>query len=171
MMMMILMLSSKGEMLACPPISIIFARTEFPTEEIDVWLQQTSNKEKSIHQIVKREQVERGRLYTKHKRLLLFSFRKIRMYGGISIADRQLSGGEHLYISTDVLLSNMCTLPFARVIVAIQFISAAAATPVAHVSGDQCVTKLLFIQSAVAKTGIEEENKDLQTGGDIYTHI
>lgn len=93
------------------------------------------------------------------------------MYGGISIADRQLSGGEHLYISTDVLLSNMCTLPFARVIVAIQFISAAAATPVAHVSGDQCVTKLLFIQSAVAKTGIEEENKDLQTGGDIYTRI
>lgn len=169
MMMMILMLSSKCEMPACP--SIIFARMEFPTEEIDVWLQQTYNEEKNIHQIVKREQVERGRLYTKHKRLLLFSFRKIRMYGGISIADRQLSGGEHLYISTDVLLSNMCTLPFARVIVAIQFISAAAATPVAHVSGDQCVTKLLFIQSAVAKTGIEEENKDLQTGGDIYTHI
>lgn len=94
------------------------------------------------------------------------------MYGGISIADRQLSGGEHLYISTDVLLSNMCTLPFARVIVAIQFISAAAATPVAHVSGDQCVTKLLFIQSAVAKTGVEEENKDLQTGGGyIYIYI
>lgn len=92
------------------------------------------------------------------------------MYGGISIADRQLSGGEHLYSSTDVLLSNMCTLPFARVIVAIQFISAAAATPVAHVSGDQCVTKLLFIQSAVAKTGVEEENKDLQTGGDIYIY-
>lgn len=55
MMMMILMLSSKCEMPACPSIIIMFARTEFPTEEIDFWLQQTSNEEKSIHHIMKRE--------------------------------------------------------------------------------------------------------------------
>lgn len=52
-MMMILMLSSKCEMPACPSIIIIFARTEFPTEELDVWLQQTYNEEENIHHLMK----------------------------------------------------------------------------------------------------------------------